>query len=128
VSDTREQLIHARPHAPEANTLAGIATHTLGAAREHVLGWALGRPLADDIDRFDDDATIQAILDLAEAVRDDMAAAFDELSLMPLETLVVTPGRGKQPIRSVLAWAMLHAAEHVGVAELTSGLLAASEA
>jgi hypothetical protein len=119
-------MIHTHPDASDANTLAGIATHTLGAAREHVLGWALGRRLTDDVDRFDDDATIPTIRDLAEAVLADMSVAFDELATMSLETLVATPGRGEQPIRSVLAWAMLHPAEHVGAAELTSGLLRAS--
>jgi hypothetical protein len=125
VTDAREDVIALSPEAPDANSLAGIATHTLGAAREHILGWALKRKQADDVDRFDDQASAASIRDLFEVVLTELDDAFDELKSIPLETSVATPGRGEQPIRAVLMWAVVHAAEHVGAAELTRGLLEA---
>lgn len=122
-SELPEAQIHERPSAEDANTLAGIASHVLGAAQEHVLGWALGRSLDARIDAFDDDVSADDLRMRWQTVEQDLRRAFDEIAALGLERLVPTPGRGQQTIRAVLHWAMLHAAEHVGAAELSRGLI-----
>jgi hypothetical protein len=125
VAETPEELIHQRLDAPGTNSLAGIASHALGAAQEHVLGWVLNRALAEDVAGFDDHASAAALRERHDAVTAELGRAFAEISRSGLERLVPTPGRGQQSVRAVLAWAILHAAEHAGAAELTRDLLVA---
>ena len=123
--DAQEDVMGLRPDATDANSLAGIASHALGAAQEHVLGWVLRRTLDPDVDRFDDSATAMELRARSEAVVAELQLAFEEIAQLSLEQKVSTPGRGEQSIRAVLMWAMLHAAEHAGAAELTRDVILA---
>jgi hypothetical protein len=112
-----------RPSAPDANSVAGIAAHALGAAREHVLGWALGGQTEPDADAFEDGVSLETLEDRYRRLTRDLELAFARLAADDLSRMVPTPGRGPQPVRDVLWWAVLHAAEHAGEAELTRDLV-----
>jgi hypothetical protein len=124
-ADVGDELLGARPAASNANSLAGIASHALGAADLHVRGWALGYSIEDDATEFVEAATVAELQTRFTAVTERLRQAFDDLSGVDLEQSRETAGRGPQPVDAILLWAVLHAAEHAGTAELTRDLLLA---
>jgi hypothetical protein len=117
-----DQLIRIRPDAADANSLAGIASHALGAAEVHVREWALGERLPEDHDAFAEDVTVAQLRARLTAVSERLERAFAQVDL---DGSGLTP-RGPQPIPAILLWCVLHAGEHAGAAELTRDLLLAS--
>lgn len=126
VRDAGPERARAHPPAPGANSLTGIAAHAMGAAREHVLGWCLGRTVDPHGDAFDDGLSLEDIEARHRALVANLGGAFGMLRGEDLSRPVATPGRGPQPVRDVLWWSVLHAAEHAGAAELTRDLVLAA--
>ena len=124
-ADVGDELLRARPAASGANSLAGIASQALGAAELHVRGWALGHSIEEDATEFTEATTVLELQARLAAVTARLRQAFDDLSGVDLDQPRETPGRGLQPIDAILLWAVLHAAEHVGTAELTRDVLLA---
>lgn len=122
LDDLPEELLHTRPRAAEANSLLGIASHALGAAEEHVFAWILGRSTRPDVDAFDETPSVTQIRERHAQLTERLKEAFTDLGRRDLEELRPA-ARGPEPIRAILVWATVHAAEHAGAAELTRDLL-----
>lgn len=117
-----------RPPAPAANSLYVLATHTIANARQGLLVVLCGH--ADDRDR---EAEFRAAGDSGEplehrwqALRAEMSACLATLPGTRLDERLVHPRQGELTGRETLLLVATHAAEHLGQAELTRDLLAAS--
>jgi hypothetical protein len=117
--------INWRPAAKDANSLLVLATHTLGAAEAHILQLLAGQ----EIDRVR--ATEFAVTGTAEPVRtrlrdvtSRLTAVLDGLAESELDRERPTPG-GPSTGRDVLLWALNHASQHYGAAQLTRDLVLA---
>lgn len=114
-----------RPPAKDANSLLVIATHTLGAAEAHVLqllcGQEIGRVRARE---FAAAGAIGPVRERLAEVSARISAALDGLDPAELERGRSTPG-GPSNGRGVLLWAVSHAAQHYGAAQLTRDLVLA---
>ena len=122
---TPEQL-NWRPPATDANSIAVLATHTMGNLRQNVLGVACGLP--NDRDR---DAEFVIRVDSpAELVRQatelygEIEAGLANLPQEDLDERVEHPSRGPTTRRQALLVAARHSVEHIGQMELTRGLAA----
>jgi hypothetical protein len=128
VAGRSAEELNWRPTAPEANSLYVLATHTIANARQGLLVVLCGEP-----DERDRDAEFRAAGDSTEPIerrwrklRDELR---DRLAALPPERLdeaLAHPRQGELTGRQVLLLVATHAAEHLGQAELTRDLLAAS--
>lgn len=118
-----------RPPAPETNSLATLAVHTLGNAEENLLGVLCGRPV-----RREREAEFAAAPTAAEIaarwadLRPRLRAALAALPAAELARGRDHPRRGTITGLEVLLVVARHAAEHLGQAELTRDLLRAARA
>jgi DinB family protein len=103
-----------------------LATHTLGAAEDHVVKQLAGQ----QIDRvrareFTVSGGGDAVREGLEVVTKRITAVLDGLDPAELERERPTPG-GPTTGREVLLWAVMHASQHDGVAQLTRDLVVAA--
>lgn len=114
-----------RPPARGANSLVVIATHTLGAAEAHVLqllaGLTIDRVRARE---FTAEGPVLPVRDRLGVVGARITAVLDELDPAELDRERATPG-GPSSGRDVMLWAVSHAAQHYGAAQLTRDLVIA---
>ncbi len=120
---TPEEL-NWRPPAKDANSIAVLATHTMGNLRQNVLGVACGLPDdrdrdAEFVSRVDDPA---ALMKQAEDLYGEIEAALADLPPEQLDERVLHPHRGPTMKRQALLVAARHSVEHVGQMELTRDL------
>jgi hypothetical protein len=118
-----EQELNWRPAAKDANSLLVLATHTLGAAEAHILellaGLQIDRVRAREFAVTGGNEQIRAKL---EDVARRITETLDRLDPSELDRERPTPG-GRSTGREVLLWAVLHASQHHGVAQLTRDLV-----
>ncbi|HEX5505757.1 MAG TPA: DinB family protein [Thermomicrobiales bacterium] len=117
-----------RPPAPETNSLAALATHTLGNAEENLLGVLCGRPVRRDRDA-EFAASAPSAAELAARWADLRARLETALAALPAAELARErehPRRGAITGLAVLLVVARHAAEHLGQAALTRDLLRAA--
>jgi len=117
-----EDAMNWKPQAAGANSLLVLATHTLGAAEEHILhrlcGETINRSRPAEFAAIGSGAHLR---ERAEQVKARISAALDAVEPTALDEERDTPV-GKRPMRSWLIHAIAHAAEHAGQAELTRDL------
>jgi uncharacterized damage-inducible protein DinB len=117
-----EVAINWRPQAIGANSLLVLATHTFGAAEEHILhrlcGETLDRSRPAEFAATGSGAHIRAH---ADEVKRRISTSLDALDPALLDEERDTPV-GKRQMRSWLIHAIAHASEHAGQAELTRDL------
>ena len=115
--------INWRPPAKDANSLLVLATHTLGAAEDHVVrqlgGQDIARVRASEFTVSGRAEPIRARLDEVIA---RITGVLDGLDPAELDRERATPG-GSTTGREVLLWAVVHASQHHGVAQLTRDLV-----
>ena len=116
-----------RPHAPGANSLRALTTHTLGNAEENLLETLGGQPIARDraAEFAVQGGSAEAITARWHVLRSQLAEC---LAALPAETLDASrlhPRRGTITGRDILIVVARHSAEHLGQAELTRDLLLA---
>ena len=120
-----EAAINWQPPAAGANSILVLATHTLGAAEEHILhrlcGATLDRSRRAEFAATGSGAHLRA---RADDVKRRISTALEALDPALLNEERDTPV-GKQPMRSWLIHAIAHASEHAGQAELTRDLYVA---
>ena len=117
---TSEQL-NWRPPAREANSIAVLATHTMGNIRQNVIGVACGLPDdrdrdAEFVSRVDDPATL---IQRAQDLYGEIEQALAELTADRLDERLEHPHRGPTTRRQALLVAARHSMEHIGQMELT---------
>ena len=117
---TPEQL-NWRPPANDANSIAVLATHTMGNMRQNVLGVACGLPddrdrAAEFASRADDHAELAK---RAEDLYGEIEAALADLPQAKLDEHIEHPHRGPTTRRQALLVAARHSVEHIGQMELT---------
>jgi uncharacterized damage-inducible protein DinB len=117
-----EGALNWKPPAAGANSLLVLATHTVGAAEEHILHRLCG----ETIDRsrpaeFAATGSGAHLHERADEVKQRIATALDAFDPARLDEERETPV-GKRQMRSWLIHAIAHAAEHAGQAELTRDL------
>jgi hypothetical protein len=112
-----------RPPATDANSLLVLATHTLGAAEAHVLellaGQEIDRVRSREFAATGDAGPVRARL---SDVIERLTSVLDALDPAELDRERPTPG-GSTTGREVLLWAVMHASQHHGVAQLTRDLI-----
>ena len=117
-----EVAINWRPQAIGANSLLVLATHTFGAAEEHILhrlcGETLDRSRPAEFAATGSGAHIRAH---ADEVKRRISTSLDAIDPAFLDEERDTPV-GKRQMRSWLIHAIAHASEHAGQAELTRDL------
>jgi hypothetical protein len=117
-----EVAINWRPQAIGANSLLVLATHTFGAAEEHILhrlcGETLDRSRPAEFAATGSGAHIRAH---ADEVKRRISTSLDAFDPALLDEERDTPV-GKRQMRSWLIHAIAHASEHAGHAELTRDL------
>jgi hypothetical protein len=116
-----------RPPALGTNSLLGIAAHALANAQENILGLLGGLAVErDSTAEFDDRRhSAAAIIQQWRELEPRLDKVVRGLSESSLSGQVVHPRRGRLSGFEVLVVALRHAAEHVGEAELTRGLVLA---
>ncbi len=117
-----------RPPAAAANSLLVLATHTLGAAEEHILhrlcGETIGRSRPAEFAATGSGADLH---ERADDVKRRISTALDGIDTARLDEERDTPV-GTRQMRSWLIHAIAHTAEHAGQAELTRDLYIATKA
>jgi hypothetical protein len=112
-----------RPPAPNANSIAGLAIHTLGNAEENLLETLCGQPRRQDrSDEFSRQMSRDELGARWDDLRARLEAALSELPDSALDEDRNHPRRGVISGRDVLIVVARHAAEHLGQAELTRDL------
>lgn len=127
VAEQPAPVLHFRPPAADANSILGLARHTLANARDNILGVMQGRPGGRDRQVEFEDPDPAALLELWSGLRAEMKEALRALSAGMLAERVEHGWRGPIARREVLIVVARHAAEHLGQAELTRDLALASE-
>jgi uncharacterized damage-inducible protein DinB len=117
-----EEAVNWKPDAPSANSLLVLATHTLGAAEDHVVRQVAGKTITRSRDaEFAAKGSAEGLRARADEVKrriDDALNGFDPARLGDERD---TPS-GKRTARDMLVHAVAHASEHAGQAELTRDL------
>ncbi len=126
VAEQPDTVLHFRPPAPEANSILGLARHTLANARDNILGVMGGEPGSRDRQVEFDDTEPAALLALWGDLRAEMEEALMALREGMLDERVEHGWRGSITRREVLIVVARHAAEHLGQAELTRDLAVTS--
>jgi uncharacterized damage-inducible protein DinB len=116
-----------RPPAPDTNSLAILAIHTLGNAEENILGTLAGQTIARDREAefAPREASAAGIVARWGELRERLHAALLALPPGALDADYPHPRRGAVTGREILIVVARHAAEHLGQAELTRDLLRA---
>lgn len=117
-----------RPSAPETNSIATLAFHTLGNAEENILEILCGQTVnRDRASEFAIEGRIQPELEERWGeLRRRLDQALAERSIETLDNIRHHPRRGTITGREILIIVARHAAEHLGQAELTRDLWLAS--
>jgi hypothetical protein len=111
------------PSTNEANSLAVLAAHTVGAAERHVVRTVGGGDVTGTRDEeFAVHGDLAPIRARWEAVRRKIVETIDDMPPGRLDDDVPKPSRIRT-IHGVLVHAVAHAAEHAGQAELTRDLI-----
>lgn len=122
-----EAAVNWRPPSPSANTLLVLATHTLGAAEEHVVQKLCGREVARSRPaEFAATGSAAHIRRRTDDVKRRIAEELARLDPARLQEEQDTPV-GKLPRGHWHVHAVAHAAEHAGQLELTRDLWRAAE-
>jgi uncharacterized damage-inducible protein DinB len=117
-----DSAVNWKPSAAGTNSLLVLATHTLGAAEDHVVRQAAGKLVTRVRDaEFAAVGSASGIRARADEVRRRIIDALDGLDPARLDDERDTPS-GKRSARDQLVHAVAHAAEHAGQAELTRDL------
>jgi uncharacterized damage-inducible protein DinB len=122
VAEQPAAVLRFRPPAPGANSILGLARHTLANARDNLLGVMQGRPGGRDRQVEFEDLDPAALLELWSGLRLELEEALMTLSAGMLAERVEHGSRGPTARREVLIVVARHAAEHLGQAELTRDL------
>jgi hypothetical protein len=122
--------VNWRPPAPEANSLAALAMHTLGNAEENILETLGGRAVGRDRESefVTDGVSAEDIAARWQALRGRLEQVLAKLPAGALDVEYPHPRRGGVTGRAILIVVARHAAEHLGQAELTRDLLRAARA
>lgn len=118
-----------RPPAPETNSLAVLATHTMATVEETVCGVLGGQPVPRDREA-EFAARVDAAAPLLARWQTLQGRLRETLTSQPPDALNRTvnhPRRGPMSGRHLLITIAQHAAEHAGHAELTRDLYRASQ-
>lgn len=126
VAEQPNSVLQFRPPAAEANSILGLARHTLANARDNLLGVMQGNPGGRDRQREFADLEPAALLELWSVLRAEMEEVMTTLSAHMLAERVEHGWRGPIARREVVIVVARHAAEHLGQAELTRDLALAS--
>jgi uncharacterized damage-inducible protein DinB len=117
-----EEAVNWKPPAAGANSLLVLATHTLGAAEDHVLRRAVGLTVQRSRDvEFAAKGSAGHIRERADQVRRRIREALESFDPARLGD-EREAGSGTWTVRDALIHAIAHAAEHAGQAELTRDL------
>jgi uncharacterized damage-inducible protein DinB len=122
VAEQPDSVLRFRPQAPDANSILGLARHTLANARDNVLGVLRGEPAERDRPTEFEDMQPAALLALWSDLRAEMEEALKALGGGLLDERVEHGWRGPIARREVLIVVARHAAEHLGQAELSRDL------
>ncbi len=122
VADQPGSVLRFRPPAAGANSILGLARHTLANARDNILGVMLGKSGGRDRQREFEDLDPEALLELWVGLRAAIEAALVALQDDMLDETVEHGWRGPIARRELLIVVARHAAEHLGQAELTRDL------
>ena len=115
----RDDELRWTPDADDANSLGSIATHAIAAAERHIVGLLLQEREVDAPFEAASGTEIQRRLAETEARIAEAFERIDAGELLRERPTAVGISTG----RECLLWAVEHAAEHVGAAELTRGLV-----
>lgn len=123
-----EPVVRWRPAADGANSILGLAGHTLANAEDNILGLLAGG--AGGRDRAEEfvDINSAALLDRWVELRPSLETLLLRAQPGWLDETVVHSRRGRITRREVLIVVARHAAEHLGQAELTRDLALAAGA
>lgn len=116
---------HWRPPAPDANSLVGLALHTMSNAEENLLATLcrLGPVERSRAAEFENEsATVETVRARWAELRPRIEAALRDLDPAELDREREHPRRGPLTGRDVLIVVARHAAEHQGQADLTRDL------
>jgi hypothetical protein len=122
VAEQPGPVLQFRPPAADANSILGLARHTLANARDNLLGVLQGTPGGRDRQAEFEDLDPGALLEFWGVLRAEMEEALRALSAGMLGETVEHGGRGAIARREILIVVARHAAEHLGQAELTRDL------
>jgi uncharacterized damage-inducible protein DinB len=122
-----EAAVNWRPPSRDANTLLVLATHTLGAAEDHVVHRLCGQDVARSRPaEFAATGPATHIRERADEVKQRVTDALARMDPAILEVMHDTPA-GKIAGGHWLIHAVAHAAEHAGQMELTRDLWRATQ-
>ncbi|MBE0609872.1 MAG: DinB family protein [Dehalococcoidia bacterium] len=122
VAEQPASVLQFRPPAVDANSILGLARHTLANARDNILGVMLGEPGGRDRQGEFEDLEPAELLELWSGLRPEMEEALMAVHADLLGEKVDHGWRGPIARREVLIVVARHAAEHLGQAELTRDL------
>lgn len=122
------EALHWKPPAPEANSIAVLITHTFGNVRENVFEILGGEPVNRQREEefIDRPVTAETLTADWHALKPRLKRALSTVPASEMGRVRNHPRRGDIIGREVLIVATRHAAEHLGQAELTRDLWAAS--
>ncbi len=115
-------VLRFRPPAPGANSILGLARHTLANARDNILGVMQGSAGGRDRQTEFEDLDPAALVELWGHLRPELEGVIGTLTTTMLNETVEHGWRGPIARREVLIVVARHAAEHLGQAELTRDL------
>ena len=115
-------VVRFRPPAPGANSILGLARHTLANARDNILGVMQGNAGGRDRQTEFEDLDPEALLELWSHLRLEVQGVMEAMTTAMLNETVEHGWRGPIARREVLIVVARHAAEHLGQAELTRDL------
>ena len=122
-----EAAVNWKPPSPSANTLLVLATHTLGAALDHVVHRLCGEDVARSRPaEFAATGSAAHIHRRTDALKGRVTDALARMDPAVLEVMHDTPA-GKLAGGHWLVHAVAHAAEHAGQMELTRDLWLATK-
>ena len=127
LEDLDADELNWRPAGEETNSLFVLATHTLGALDETLLGVLCGLPYERDRDsefvasEATADAPVARWSELRPRIAEQLVALSDDELGEPREH----PRRGATTGRALLLFTVQHTAEHAAHAELTRQLIEA---
>ena len=122
-----EAAVNWKPASPSANTLLVLASHTLGAAEDHVVSRLCGEDVARSRPaEFAATGSAAHIRQRTAEVKLRVTRALAKMDPAVLEVMRDTPV-GKVASGHWLVHAVAHAAEHAGQMELTRDLWRATQ-
>lgn len=122
VETEQHEVLRYRPPSPEANSIVGLARHTLANAAENILGVIGGESANRDRETEFQDMAPGTLIARWESLLPELEECLSTLPPGGLDSNVQHPRRGEIAAREVLIIVARHAAEHLGQAELTRDL------